>query len=87
RYSYFTMAPQRLSFELMGPWYEAYRQFAGLLNSPANQYRFTLRAGDYVFYNNHRMVHAREAFSGPRWVRGIYFDTAQEAGSPELAQK
>ena len=37
-------------------------------------YRFLLNAGDYLLYDNHRMLHARTAFRGARWLRGIYFD-------------
>lgn len=29
--------------------------------------------GDFVLYSNLTMVHARESFSGSRWVKGVYF--------------
>ncbi len=75
RYSYFTMAPLRLPFAKMEDFYRAYDRFARIVRDPKHQYRFTLRAGDFVLYDNHRMLHARTAFVGRRWVRGIYFDT------------
>lgn len=73
RYSYFTMAPYRLPFEDMEEWYRAYDRYARIVRSPTSQYRFALSPGDFLVYDNHRMLHARTAFSGPRWVRGIYF--------------
>jgi alpha-ketoglutarate-dependent taurine dioxygenase len=74
RYSYFTMAPYRLAFEHMEEWYRAYDRFARLVRNPQHQFRFALRPGDLLIYDNHRMLHARAAFRGPRWVRGIYLD-------------
>jgi alpha-ketoglutarate-dependent taurine dioxygenase len=73
RYSYFTMAPYQLPFEDMEEWYRAYDRYARIVRSADNQYRFALSPGDFLVYDNHRMLHARTAFSGPRWVRGIYF--------------
>lgn len=74
RYSYFTMAPHRLPFEDMEEWYRAYDRFARLVRDPRHQYRFTLNAGDFLVYDNHRMLHARTSFRGARWLRGVYFD-------------
>lgn len=54
--------------------YEAYNEFAALISDERHQYRFLLRKGDFVLYSNKTMLHGREAFSGPRWVRGAYFD-------------
>lgn len=80
RYSYFTMAPHRLPFEWMEEWYRAYDRFARLVRAPENQYRFTLSPGDFLLYDNHRMLHARRAFRGPRWVRGVYFTHRERGG-------
>lgn len=74
RYSYFTLAPFARPFDEMEAWYRAYDRFARLVRDPAHQYRFTLAPGDALLYDNHRMLHARTAFRGPRWVRGVYFD-------------
>jgi gamma-butyrobetaine dioxygenase len=74
RYSYFTMAPHRLPFAEMEAFYRAYDRFARIVRDPSHQYRFSLRAGDFLVYDNHRMLHARTGFSGARWVRGIYLD-------------
>jgi gamma-butyrobetaine dioxygenase/trimethyllysine dioxygenase len=53
---------------------EAHDRFAKL--AAAHAMRCTLRAGDVILYDNHRMLHARTAFQGARWVRGVYFDAA-----------
>lgn len=74
RWSYFTLAPYRLPFDQMEAWYRAHDRFARLVREPRHQYRFLLRAGDFVLYDNHRMLHARTGFRGARWVRGVYFD-------------
>ena len=74
RSSYFTMAPHRVPFALMESWYSAYNRFARLVGSPQHQYRFALHAGDFLMYDNFRMLHARTAFVGARWVRGVYFN-------------
>jgi alpha-ketoglutarate-dependent taurine dioxygenase len=74
RSSYFTMAPQRLPFAEMESWYRAYTRFAAITNDPRHQYRFRLEAGDFVLYDNFRMLHARTGFVGARWVRGVYFN-------------
>lgn len=76
RYSYFTMAPHRLPFGEMASFYRAYDAFARLVRDPAHQYRLLLEPGDWLLYDNWRMLHARTPFHGPRWVRGVYFDPA-----------
>ena len=74
RWSYFTLAPYRLPFERMEAWYRAHDRFARLVRDPQNQLRFSLGPGDLVLYDNYRMRHARTAFRGARWLRGVYFD-------------
>ncbi len=74
RLSYFTLAPFRYPFDVTRDWYRAYRRLVGLARSTYFQYRFLLRPGDFVIYDNLRMLHGRTSFTGPRWVRGIYFD-------------
>jgi gamma-butyrobetaine dioxygenase/trimethyllysine dioxygenase len=76
RYSYFTMAPHNVPFALMQEWYRAYNLFANLVNDPKNQYSVALEPGDFVLYNNLTTLHARNGFTGARWMRGVYFDRA-----------
>jgi len=77
RWSYFTLAPYRFAFEEMEAWYRAHDRFARLVRDPQNQYRFALNAGDFVLYDNYRVVHARTGFRGARWMRGVYFDHSE----------
>lgn len=80
RYSYFTLAPYQRPFAEMEAWYRAYNRFARLVRDERHQYRFLLQAGDFLIYDNWRMLHARTSFTGARWVRGVYFDSpSQEA--------
>jgi gamma-butyrobetaine dioxygenase/trimethyllysine dioxygenase len=74
RASYFTMAPHRLAFDRMTAWYRAHDRFFRLLRDPRHHQRFRLEPGDVLLYDNHRVLHGRTGFSGPRWVRGVYFD-------------
>jgi gamma-butyrobetaine dioxygenase len=76
RSSYFTIAPYRLPFDRVSAWYRAHDRFVRILRDPRHHYRFALRAGDVLLYDNRRMLHGRTAFAGPRWVRGVYFDSA-----------
>lgn len=74
RYSYFTMAPYKVPFGVMAPWYRAYDTFARLVRDPRHGYPILLEKGDFLLYDNWRMLHARTAFRGARWLRGVYFD-------------
>lgn len=76
RFSYFTMAPHWLPFERMTSFYRAHDRFTRLVRDPSHQFRFLLEPGDFLVYDNHRMLHARSAFEGRRWIRGVYFDPA-----------
>lgn len=79
RHSYFTMAPLDLPFECVEAFYRAYRELDRVLA----RFRVdtTLRPGDALLYDNHRMLHGRTAFRGPRWVRGVYFDERPSSDS------
>jgi len=76
RSSYFTVAPYAYDFAETAEWYRAHDRFIRLVRDPRFQYRLRLEAGDFVLYDNHRMLHARTAFTGARWLRGVYFDRA-----------
>jgi hypothetical protein len=73
RHSYFTLAPFRFPFWLTMAYYNAYRQYASILYDPQSQYRILLERGDCVLYDNYKMLHARDSFTGPRHLRGVYF--------------
>ncbi len=79
RSSYFTMAPQELPFARMEAFYRAYRRWERLVADPCHHWRFRLAAGDFLLYDNWRVLHARTRFRGARWVRGVYFDPQRSA--------
>lgn len=58
----------------MEAWYRAHDRFARLVRDTRSRLQFTLGPGDFVIYDNYRMLHARTAFRGARWLRGVYFD-------------
>ncbi len=84
RMSYFTLAPHRLPFESLDEFYRAHDRFVRLVRDPRHHYRVALQPGDWLLYDNHRMLHARAGFRGPRWMRGVYFDAASagDEGAP-----
>lgn len=74
RLSYFTLAPFHYPFEVTRDWYRAYRRLTSLARSRHFLYTFLLQPGDFILYDNLRTLHGRRGFTGPRWVRGVYFD-------------
>jgi gamma-butyrobetaine dioxygenase len=71
-----------LSFEQIGRFYEAYREFKRLLYAPESLFYFDWSNGDMVVWDNSRIFHGREAFKSPartRVLRGGYFAWAEIA--------
>ena len=66
RSSYFTMDPHQLPFARMEAYYRAYNRFTALVRDPRHHFHVRLGAGDFVLYDNFRMLHARTGFSGAR---------------------
>lgn len=68
--------PQRV----LDDWYPAFCRFGRLLQDDRYIMRFTLAAGECIVFDNHRIVHGREAYSatsGDRYLRGTYADRAE----------
>lgn len=69
-------------------WHEAAQAFGASVNSDAALFRYQMRAGDCVIFNNRRVLHGRTAFRSdlgpspggqaavgkPRWLKGAYLD-------------
>ncbi|KAH9827158.1 Trimethyllysine dioxygenase [Teratosphaeria destructans] len=53
-------------------WYDAAAQFDALVRSPEWQYRFALRPGRLLLFDNWRVLHGRAAFTGKRRMCGGY---------------
>ena len=69
RYHTRRTAPLDLPEALIEPMYGANYELGSRLNDPVYQLRFRLETGDAVVFDNHRVLHAREGFSGRRHLR------------------
>jgi gamma-butyrobetaine dioxygenase len=70
-----SVAPLKLAAYECSLFYQAYRQFAGLLREPRFQAVTRLQSGDLVLFDNQRILHGRKAFASanhPRHLRGCY---------------
>lgn len=71
--------PQRV----MDDFYPAFVRFGRMLQDDKYVMRFTLRAGECICFDNHRVVHGRAAYSatsGERYLRGTYTDRGELRG-------
>lgn len=70
-----SMAPLKLNFDLVLPFYRALFEFRGILDSAVAQYRFRLQSGDLLLLDNERVLHGRIGESiGARHLQGCYAD-------------
>ena len=71
-----TALPFHLDSNLMEPYYDAYRTFGLMLESPEFLIRFRLDPGDLYIVDNTRVMHGRTGFSGQgnRHLQGCYAD-------------
>jgi gamma-butyrobetaine dioxygenase len=71
--------PQRV----LDAYYPAFVKFGRMLQQDRYVMRFTLKAGECISFDNHRIVHGREAYSatsGERYLRGTYTDRGELRG-------
>ena len=66
RYPARNVAPLDVPPDLVEPLYRALWTFSAAINDPANILKLGLRHGDCVVFDNHRVFHGREAFTGDR---------------------
>ncbi|MCR9215450.1 MAG: TauD/TfdA family dioxygenase [Proteobacteria bacterium] len=77
RYSNQLMLPLLIPGAEVKGFYDAYRKFTNLLNTPENLIRFKTQSGDMVAVHNHRVLHGRAEFqpaSGARHLQLTYLD-------------
>lgn len=76
RFSNQLMQPLAFDDEELASWYRAYRMLGSAVADPANQVSFRLAAGDTLFVNGYRVLHARSAYQpdGARHLQDVYFD-------------
>ncbi|NMM45476.1 DUF971 domain-containing protein [Rhodospirillaceae bacterium KN72] len=61
-------------------YYPAFCRFGRMLKDPKFVMRFNIRAGECIVFDNHRIVHGRDAYvatSGERFLRGTYCDRGE----------
>lgn len=71
--------PQRV----LDAYYPAFVRFGRMLQDAKYVMRFSLRATECITFDNHRIVHGREAYaatSGERYLRGTYTDRGELRG-------
>ena len=64
-------------FDDMKRYYQAYRQFAEIIDDPSMAVTFKLKPGECFIVDNRRVLHGRtgfEASKGSRWLQGCYAD-------------
>ncbi len=69
-----TMAPLDAEPRQTEPLYRALRDFLLRLYDPANCIEYRLEGGQAAIMDNHRVLHARKAFSGHRHIRQCHVD-------------
>ena len=66
--------------EQLDDYYPAFVEFMQLLRNARYLMRFRLNAGECVVFDNHRIIHGRDAYaasSGSRHLRGCYTDRGE----------
>ena len=76
RFSNQLMQPLAYDDTELAAWYRAYRLLGAAIADPANHVSFRLSAGDTLFVNGYRVLHARTAYQpdGPRHLQDVYFE-------------
>ena len=89
RFNNRSAGPLRLPYAQVTAFYEAYRQWAGLLARPERQLNLRLGPGDCLIFDNTRVLHARTAFSvtGGRHLQGAYADLDGLASTLAVLQR
>ncbi len=82
RFSNQLMQPLAFDDGDLAAWYRAYRLLGAAIADPANHVSFRLSAGDTLFVNGYRVLHARTAYQpdGPRHLQDVYFEFDDVSG-------
>lgn len=77
RFSNQLALPVRTEFDLVQPFYDAYRALGRMLDSPTYKHAFKTETGDLLTVHGHRVLHGRLAFdpeSGARHLQDVYME-------------
>ena len=61
-----------LQAEQEAKFYQSYYDFHRRLSDPTRWWRYRLGVGEALYFNNHRLLHGRLAYSGRRVFVGCY---------------
>ncbi len=67
-------APFRLGHDLTKRFYEGIKKFDLIANKKEFQWRYILKPGDLLIFNNWRILHGRGSFEGVRKMSGCYIN-------------
>jgi trimethyllysine dioxygenase len=73
-YNNYDRAPFALPAGRQQAFYRALARFAALCNDPTLQHRRRLLPGSVLVFDNWRVLHARDAYTGYRRLAGAYFN-------------
>jgi len=65
-----------IPFDDVEPFYAAYAKFSEMINSADNRMHFRFKPGEVLMFDNHRMLHARDAFEPDTGRRHMQLATA-----------
>lgn len=66
--------------DILDDYYPAFCRFGKMLQDDRYVMKFLMKSGECMTFDNHRIVHGREAYtasSGDRYLRGTYTDRAE----------
>ena len=70
-----SMAPLKMDYDLVLPFYQAVFKFRSILESDDSQFCFRLQEGELILLDNERVLHGRSGQSiGERHLQGCYAD-------------
>ena len=75
-----THGPLAVNPELVQQYYEAYNKFASFIKSSPRAIKKTSKPGDFVFFSNRIVLHARNAFElngGTRHFQSMFIDALE----------
>ena len=75
-----TNGPLAVNPELVQPYYEVCSRFANFIESSSRAIKKTSKPGDFVFFSNRIVLHARNAFElngGTRHLQSMFIDALE----------
>lgn len=71
-FNHYDRAPMRLEADQEAKFYRSYHEFHQRLSNPSHWWQYRLGVGEALYFNNHRLLHGRLAYTGRRSFVGCY---------------